>query len=167
VTSLTNSTSQSHSPIPSSPLSAAFVNRGAIEPQPTSCGGPPPSQPVSLGTSHPIQGTLASKINVGCKCLMACRCFLRCRFCRCPCIFLFRLQDTLKCRSSCSTCTAKLRHVFPCTLPECFAFYPCSPVKDCVLLLILFLHSCFSSGFLFILLVLIFILFFLLTLYFQ
>lgn len=109
VTSLTNSTSHSHSPIPSSPLFAAFVNRGAIELQPTSRGGPPPSKAVSPSTSHPVQGTLAAKINVGCECLMAGRCLLRCRFCRCPCILLFRLQDTLKCRSSCSTCTAKLR----------------------------------------------------------
>jgi hypothetical protein len=70
---------------------------------------PSPSQTVSLSTSHPVQGTLASKMNVGCKCLMACRCFLRCRFCRCPCIFLFRLQDTLNCRSGCSICTAKFR----------------------------------------------------------
>ena len=70
---------------------------------------PPPSPPVSLSTSHSVQGTLAAKINVGCECLMACRCLLRCRCCRCPCIFLFRLQDIPKCRSSCSTCTAKLR----------------------------------------------------------
>jgi hypothetical protein len=120
---------------------------------------PPPYPAVSLSKSHSIQGTLAAKISVGCegwRADVSCDAgavgapLSFCSDCRTHWSVhqvAARARRNLWLFSSQNTCCNATTHVVPYSLPECFAFCPGTPVKDCILLIILFLHSCFSSDF--------------------